>query len=113
MITAALGFPNLVPERAAESGTTIPDLSGPWARNSFAYETPDAGLGSVEIASRLPSGARDGTTLVGDTTNPFLTPKAAEIVKRFAGFLVQLDSRFFVAFSILGVSGPIMGGIER
>jgi hypothetical protein len=52
MITATLGFPNLVPERAAESGTAIPDLSGPLARNSFAYETPDAGRGPVENASR-------------------------------------------------------------
>src|SRR6266705_4019634 len=34
MITATLGFPNLVPERAAESGMAIPDLSGPWPRNS-------------------------------------------------------------------------------
>src|SRR3979409_463738 len=63
MITATLGFPNLVPERAAESGTAIPDLPGPSAPNSFAYETPDAGRGPVENASRLPSGARDRTTL--------------------------------------------------
>jgi len=61
----------------------VPDLSGYWARNSLAYETPSAGPGPVENASRLPSGARNRTMLVGDVTNPILTPKAAEIVKQF------------------------------
>jgi hypothetical protein len=61
----------------------VPDLSGRWARNSFAYETPSAGLGPVENASRLPSGGRDRTTLVGDYANPILNPNAAQIVKRF------------------------------
>jgi hypothetical protein len=71
------------PVRAEEGSTPIPDLTGLWARNSFAYETPSSGLGPVENASRLPSGARDRTTLVGDTTNPILTPQTAQIVKRF------------------------------
>src|ERR1051326_1544474 len=69
--------------RAAESLASIPDLSGPWARNSFAYETPASGLGPVENVSRLPSGIRDRTTLVGDAANPILTPRATEVVKRF------------------------------
>jgi hypothetical protein len=71
------------PIAAAEDDTAIPDLTGLWARNSFAYETPSSGLGPVENASRLPSGARDRTMLVGDTTNPILTPDTAQIVKRF------------------------------
>ncbi len=71
------------PARAAESNAPMPDFSGRWARNSFAYETPGAGLGPVENASRLPSGARDSTTLVGDIANPILTPRTAQIVKRF------------------------------
>jgi hypothetical protein len=71
------------PAWASESRTSIPDLSGLWARNSFAYETPSAGLGPVENASRLPSGGRDRTMLVGDVTNPILTPHAAQIVQRF------------------------------
>ncbi len=61
----------------------IPDLSGFWGRNSFAYEQPGAGFGPVENGQRLPSGQRDRTTLVGDISNPILTPRAAEIVKRF------------------------------
>jgi len=87
--TTALGF--LVSASAfiigsaqsAQRSASIPDFSGPWARNSFAYETPGAGLGPVENASRLPSGARDRTILAGDYTNPILTPSAAQIVKRF------------------------------
>jgi hypothetical protein len=71
------------PAESAEVNAAIPDLTGLWARNSFAYETPSSGLGPVENASRLPSGARDRTTLVGDTTNPILTPTTAQIVKRF------------------------------
>jgi hypothetical protein len=68
---------------AAENAALIPDLAGPWARNSFAYENPSSGLGPVENVSRLPSGIRDRTTLVGDTANPILTPRAAEAVRRF------------------------------
>src|SRR5262249_21053958 len=59
------------------------ERSGYWARNSFAYEPPSAGPGPVDNASRLPSGARNRAMLVGDITNPILTPSAAEIVKRF------------------------------
>ena len=42
------------PAIAAESDTTIPDLTGLWARNSFAYETPAVGLGPVSALSRHP-----------------------------------------------------------
>src|ERR1700680_2951319 len=78
-----IAVPTLMgPTRAAESNTPIPDLSGLWARNSFAYETPRVGFGPVENASRLPSGARDRTMLVGDYANPILTPNAAQVVKR-------------------------------
>ena len=73
----------LSPVKALESGPAVPDLSGMWGRNSFAYESQSAGLGPVENASRLPSGARDRTMLVGDDTNPILTSGAAQIVRRF------------------------------
>jgi hypothetical protein len=71
------------PAGAAENKTPIPDLSGVWGRNSFAYETPNVGLGPVENASRLPSGVRDRTTLAGDYSNPILTEGGAQVVKRF------------------------------
>jgi hypothetical protein len=81
VLFAALAL--LSPARAAENSATIPDLSGPWARNSLSYENPSSGLGPVENVSRLPSGLRDRTTLVGDTGNPILTPRAADVLKRF------------------------------
>jgi len=66
-----------------ESDISVPDLSGFWGRNSLAYETPSAGFGPVENATRLPSGARDRRMLVGDHTSPILRPAAAQTVKRF------------------------------
>jgi hypothetical protein len=60
-----------------------PDFSGIWGRNSFAYEPPSAGFGPIENTSRLPSGQLDRTTLAGDHTNPILTSRAAETVRRF------------------------------
>src|SRR5690349_18915395 len=72
-----------LPMAGATEITPVPDLSGFWGRNSFAYEQPDAGPGPVENGQRLPSGQRDRTTLVGDLSNPILTPRAAEIVRRF------------------------------
>ena len=72
-----------MPMARATDITPVPDLSGFWGRNSFAYEQPEAGLGPIENGQRLPSGQRDRTTLVGDVSNPILTPRAAEIVKRF------------------------------
>src|SRR3954468_17851578 len=70
----------MAPAPAAAPG---PDFSGPWARNSFAYETPESGPGPVENASRLPSGIRDRTTLAGDITSPILTAESAQTVRRF------------------------------
>ena len=81
LIIVAPTFASLM--ASAQPSPTVPDFSGMWGRNSFAYETPSAGLGPVENISRLPSGIRDRTTLVGDDTNPILTPEAASAVKRF------------------------------
>lgn len=61
----------------------VPDFSGMWGRNSFAYENPAAGLGPVENVQHLPSGARDTTTLVGDISNPILKPETASVVRKF------------------------------
>ena len=71
-----------------QEASSIPDLSGFWGRNSLPYETPESGLGPVENINRLPSGARDRTTLVGDYNNPILKPETAEIVKRFGAISI-------------------------
>ena len=72
-----------------ENRGAVPDLTGYWGRNSLAYETPASGLGPIENIQRLPSGARDRTTLVGDYNNPILKPEAAEIVKRFGAISIS------------------------
>ncbi len=68
---------------SAQEAAPVPDFSGMWGRNSFAYESPSSGFGPVENVQRLPNGNRDRTTLVGDASNPILTPRAAAIVKKF------------------------------
>ena len=78
---------------AAQNTAAIPDLSGFWGRNSLAYETPETGLGPIENIQRLPSGARDRTTLVGDYNNPILKPETAETVKRFGA--ISLTGRSY------------------
>jgi hypothetical protein len=79
------------PAIAANSGSSIPDLSGQWGRDMLFFEPPPSGPGPVIRAERK----ADGTGVVedpccrfvpqwlGDHTNPILKPKAAEAVKKF------------------------------
>jgi hypothetical protein len=69
------------PALRAEPSPSVPDFSGPWARNSVDFETPAFGPGPVVNLSHRPNGARDHNRLVGDYTNPILRPWAAEVVK--------------------------------
>ena len=67
------------PALAAETAST-PDLSGIWGR-WFNLEAPSSGPGPIVSKLRKP----DGTivqSVVGDFTNPILTPHAAEVVKK-------------------------------
>jgi hypothetical protein len=65
-----------------------PDLSGPWGRNMFNFETPDSGPGPIVNLRRLGPLAGftvvdgDPIPLVGDYNNPILRPEAAAVVKR-------------------------------
>ena len=71
-----------------DEGTAVPDFSGPWGRNMFNFETPDAGPGPIVNLRRLGADAGrsaadgDPIPLVGDYMNPILKPHAAEVVKR-------------------------------
>jgi hypothetical protein len=61
---------------------SIPDFSGIWAHLTWPdFEPPPAGPGPVTNRSRM-DGASNVYELVGDYTNPILTPQAAEVVKR-------------------------------
>ena len=71
----------------AQSGASIPDVSGVWLHPSIpGFEPLSSGPTSVVNKSRLRSGPQAGTgnvnQLVGDYTNPILKPEAAEIVKK-------------------------------
>ena len=75
----ALAWPSL-----AADGTPIPNLSGAWARTTFALEQPESGPGPVRTV-RLRSneaGARDAQFNLGDEASPILKPEAAAVVKR-------------------------------
>jgi hypothetical protein len=65
-----------------QSAASIPDFSGIWAHLTWPdFEPPPAGPGPVINRSRR-NGAGDIYQLIGDYTNPILTPKAAEVVKK-------------------------------
>src|SRR5215467_857751 len=78
LFSSALAF-QLHNARAAEA---IPDFSGMWGRNAPDFEPPTSGPGPVMNRSRLPNGARNLDSLIGDYTNPILKPAAADRVKR-------------------------------
>jgi hypothetical protein len=65
------------PAFAAE---TTPDLSGNWGR-WFNLEAPSSGPGPIVSKLRKPDGTIQ-QSVVGDFTNPILTPHAAEVVKK-------------------------------
>jgi hypothetical protein len=62
------------PMALAQSPSAIPDLSGAWARATFATEPPDSGPGPL----RNPSPQRPGPPAYA---SPLLTPQAAAVVK--------------------------------
>ncbi len=65
---------------AAET-TPVPDLSGSWARVTFAYEWPQSGPGPIGSVN-----GRRG--LVGNYKSPTLRPEAAALVKQRAETLL-------------------------
>ena len=67
----------------AQDTAPLPNLSGRWAHPYLpGFEPPASGPGPVRNRSRSPSGVGNFQQLVGDYTNPILTPHAAAIVKR-------------------------------
>jgi hypothetical protein len=77
---------------AAQTASSIPDLSGPdlsgvWAHSALnGLELPLSGAGPVRNRSRERAGPQAGVgkrhQLVGDYTNPILQPWAADVVKK-------------------------------
>ena len=59
-----------------------PDFSGIWSRPFLGFEEPLSGPGPVRNTERNRSGTSNTDRLVGDYTNPILTPEAADIVRK-------------------------------
>jgi len=78
----AAHFSGVMPA-SAQTGSSVPNLSGNWAHPFLTgFEPPASGPGPVLNRSRRPDGVANFSQLVGDYTNPILKPHAAEIVKR-------------------------------
>ena len=63
------------PVIGAERATPIPDLTGAWARTTFALEPPVSGPGPLFNPSR------QRRNVVPAYTNPILTPEGAKVVR--------------------------------
>src|SRR5882762_645368 len=70
---------------AADNGSVVPDLTGPWGRNMFNLEPPESGPGPLVNLNRLGKNAGrsvvdgDPIPLVGDYKSPILKPDAAAV----------------------------------
>src|SRR5467141_4698114 len=53
-----------------------------WGKNAFNFEGMPSGPQPLRNLSRRPDGTANAGQLVGDYTNPILTPEAAAVVKQ-------------------------------
>jgi hypothetical protein len=84
---------------AADSGSSLADLTGQWGRDMLFFEPPPSGPGPVISAIRKADGtivARDPCCAtgnpggwLGDHSNPILKPEAAEAVKKYTELVVN------------------------
>ncbi len=81
-VSGVAGLLLLAAVPASAASAPVPDFSGPWARTSLGYEKPLQGRGGVDNRIRRADGSSNLSRLVGDYTDPLLTPKAASVVKR-------------------------------
>jgi len=74
---------------ASAAQPAFPDFSGLWARTSLGYEKPLNAQGGVKNRMLRPNGASNLGQLVGDYTDPLLTPAAAEVLKRLGEISIK------------------------
>jgi hypothetical protein len=73
----------------AQSGASIPDMSGVWLHPSGpGFEPLSSGPTSIVNRSRI-NGTGNINQLVGDYTNPILKPAAAEVVKKHGEIMLS------------------------
>ncbi len=73
--TPFLAFPALAQD-------TVPNMSGMWARTTFALEQPKAGPGPVRTIRLRSDDKGDAQFNLGDENSPILKPAAVEAIKR-------------------------------
>jgi hypothetical protein len=78
MFAAAISSMVALPVLGPVQAQTFPDFSGLWAHPSVGWEYPVSGPGPV----RHKPGATGSALLIGDDTNPVLTPSTAAIIRR-------------------------------
>ena len=71
------------------AAAAMPDFSGLWARTSLGYVRPSNGQGGVENRMHRDNGASNLGQLVGEYTDPLLTPRAAQVLKRLGEISIQ------------------------
>jgi hypothetical protein len=69
------------PAIVADGATTIPDLSGHWARPYLGFEPPLSGPGPIVNRARI-LGQSNINQFVGDYSSPILKPHAADAVRK-------------------------------
>jgi hypothetical protein len=83
ILAIAAVAPALAQAPSRPGAPSIPDFSGIWAHPYLTgFEPPFSGPGPVLNRSRSRNGVANFAQLVGDYTNPILTPQAAAIVKQ-------------------------------
>jgi hypothetical protein len=93
LLAAALAGAIAAPALGQGPAPSIPVLSGVWVHPALGFGPQLSGPGPVRNKSRLPSGASNFNSLVGDYTNPILKPEAAAVVKRLGE--ISLSGRAF------------------
>ena len=84
---AAVGFTaaaiSVWPAMGAQSGGSVPALSGQWGRTLFNLEEPPSGTGPLTNTMRRANGTIDDNAgRVADFASPLLKPEAAEILRK-------------------------------
>ncbi len=82
-LMVAVASPAFADQQDKPGTTSIPDFSGIWAHPYLTgFEPVASGPGPILNRSRARTGLANFQQLVGDYTNPVLTPEAAAIVKQ-------------------------------
>jgi hypothetical protein len=81
MLAGLLASAAIWPAGGAGRAALVPELSGHWARTTFALEQPDSGPGPVRTLRLRTDNQGDLRFNLGDADSPILRPEAAAAVR--------------------------------